>query len=135
MTIQVYGWKDLRMSVVGSAAGGGTPTLAAFGPTGNIKQTSFGIGDSVYLAGHVDHDIKLGSTMYIHVHWSTNGTSTNNVKWQVSYITAERENQQAFSADTIIALEEAATGTAWSHMVTEDLVGFHVLDVDSSYYC
>lgn len=125
------GWRDLRCPLVAAATGAGTPSLAVFGPTGNIKQRSFGVGDSVYLAGHWDHDIKVGSTVYPHVHWSTNGTDTGNVQWQMSITTAARTNQAAFPTDTVITVEEAATGTAWSHMVTEDATGFTAPEVDA----
>lgn len=125
------GWRDLRSSLVGTAAGAGAPALAVFGPTGNIKQMSFAVGDSVYVALHVDHDIKPGSTMYPHVHWSTNGTNVQAVKWQLSYIKALGHNQANFAADAVISVQEAAQGTAWRHMITEDAVGFVAPEVDS----
>lgn len=125
------GWKDLRMALVASAAGGGTPTLTAFGPTGTIKQLAFSVNDSVYVAAHIDHDILPGSIMYPHMHWTTNGVSTNTVKWQITYTTAAGHNQANFPADTVVTVEEAAAGTAWRHMVTEDPTGFAALEVDS----
>lgn len=125
------GWRDMRSGLVAAATGAGTPALIAFGPSGNIKQRRFGVNDSVYVAVHVDHDIKVGSTLYPHVHWSTDGTSENTVKWQFSYTTAKGFNQEAFPADSIITVEEAASGTAWQHMVTEDETGFLAPEVDS----
>jgi len=127
----VGGWKDLEMSIVGSSPGVSAPVLAVFGPTGNIKQLKFIVGNSVYLAGHVEHDIKVGSTMYPHVHWTTNGTSTNTVKWEISYVAAAGHNQANFPVDAVITVEEAAQGTAWRHMITEDPVGFPALEIDS----
>ena len=131
MSLQLYGWRDLRMALVASATGGGTPSLAAFGTTANIKELSFGVGDSVYVAGHIDHDIKVGSTMYPHVHWSTNGTDANIVKWEFSYITADGHDQANFGADTVITVEESAAGTAWRHMITEHATGFTAPEVDA----
>lgn len=125
------GWRDLRASLVAAATGVGTPALTAFGPSANIKQLSFAVGDSVYVACHVDHDVKPGSTMYMHVHWATNGTSTNTVKWELNYTVAKGHNQESFPAETTISLEEAAQGTPWRHMVTEDAVGFVAPEVDS----
>jgi hypothetical protein len=127
----VAGWRDLEMTVTGAASGGGAPTATVFGPTGNIKQTAFAVNDSVYMAAHVPHDIKPGSTMYVHVHWSTNGTSLNTVKWQISSINAKGHNQENFNADAVVTVEEAAHGTAWRHMITEDAVGIPALEVDS----
>lgn len=127
----VSGWRDMMMALTAAATGAGTPTLAAFGPTGNIKQRSFGVGDSVYTSMHVDHDVKRNSLMYPHVHWSTNGTSTNKVKWQLSYTVAAGHNQENFGADAVVYLEEAAAGTAWRHMITEDTVGVAIPEIDS----
>lgn len=131
MSQAAYGWKDLRMSVSGAASGAGAPGSIAFGPTGNIKETSFGVGDSVYLSGHVDHDILIGSTSYIHVHWSTSGTNVQPVHWEVAYMVAAGHDQENFPADSIITLAEAAHGTAWRHMITEDAVGLVAPEVDS----
>ena len=127
----VGGWRDLRCPIVGSASGAGTPSLQAFGPTGSIKMLRFGVGDSVYLAAHWNHDIKVGSTVYPHVHWSTDGTSTNTVKWELYLTTAAGFDQANFPADTTITIEEAAAGTAWRHMVSEDGTGFTAPEVDS----
>jgi hypothetical protein len=127
----VSGWRDLEMAVTGAASGGAAPTATVFGPTGNIKQSAFAVNDSVYLSAHVPHDIKPGSTMYVHVHWSTNGTDLNTVKWQLAIINAKGHNQANFNADAVLTLEEAAHGTAWRHMITEDAVGITALEVDS----
>lgn len=130
---QTEGWRDLRTSLVAAATGAGTPTLTVFGPSGNIKQRAFAVGDSVYLALHVDHDIKPGATCYMHVHWSTNGTSTNTVKWELDYTSAERDDvtHDTFGTDTTITLEAAPGGSAWEHIVTEDATGFTIPPVDS----
>lgn len=131
MTIQVYGWADLEMSVTGAAIGGGAPTATAFGPSGNIKQTKFGIGDSVYQVAHVPHDALHNADCYAHVHWATDGTSVNTVKWQVSLISAAGYNTESFAADTIFTLEEAAAGVAWRHMITEEPSPRPLPDIDS----
>jgi len=131
--IQIYGWRDLKLATIGAAAGAGTPSLANFGATGGgaIKQMSFGIGDSIYLSGHIEHDYLIGSTVFPHVHWSTNGTNVNTVKWQITCIIAKSHDQDNFGNDVIITVEEAAAGTAWRHMLTEDTVGFDALEPDA----
>lgn len=127
----IDGWKDLRTSLTAAATGAGTPSLQPFGPSGGIKQRRFGIGDSVYLACHWDHDVLPGSLCYVHVHWSTDGTNTNTVKWEITHTTAAGHNTDNFPATTTVALEEAAHGTAWRHMVTEDTTGIVVPEIDS----
>jgi hypothetical protein len=125
------GWRDLEMSVVGSASGPAAPTLTAFGPGGTIKQLAFAVNDSVYMCCHVPHDIKPSSTMYLHVHWSTDGTNVNPIKWQIIQTEAAGHNQENFGAEVTLTLEEAAQGTAWRHMITEDTVGIATVEVDS----
>jgi hypothetical protein len=121
----------MMMSAMTAATGAGTPTNTVFGPTGNIKQRKFGINDSVYISCHIDHDIKRSSLMYPHVHWATGGTSTNIVKWQFSYMIAAGHNQANFPTETVITLEQAAAGSAWRHMITEDTVGVAAPEIDS----
>lgn len=127
------GWRDNFASLVAAATGAGSPALTAFGPTGNIKQRAFGVGDSVYVTLHMNHDIKVGSTCYVHVHWSTDGTSTNSVKWQLSYTSATRNDSShdTFGADTVINIEDSPDGSAWEHIVSEDVTGFTIPTVDS----
>jgi len=127
----IDGWKDLRASLVGAGLGVAAPSLTAFGPSGTIKQLSFGVLDEVYVGLHWDHDVMPGTTAYVHVHWTTDGTSTNTVKWELKLSTAAGHNTANFPADTTIALEEAAQGTAWRHMITEDTVGFTIPEIDS----
>lgn len=127
----IDGWKDLRAALTGAGQGVAAPTLTAFGSSGNIKQLAFGVLDEVYVALHWDHDIKPNTYVYPHVHWSTNGTDTNTVKWQLDYVQADGHNTANFGADTTLYLEEAAQGTAWRHMVTEHATGFLVPDIDA----
>lgn len=131
MSVAEYGWKDLIIPIAGLATGSGTPAMDVFGSTGGVKQMKFGVGDSVYFAGHVNHDLLVGSTGFPHVHWSTSGTDVNTVKWQMTCLIAKGHNQANFGTDVIISLEEAAQGTAWRHMITEDAVGFDMLEPDT----
>jgi len=125
------GWRDNLANLTAAATGAGTPSLQPFGPTGNIKQRRFGIGDSVYVIWHIDHDIEPGSAFFFHMHWSTDGTSTGNVAWEFNYTIAKGHNQDNFNAETTLTLEEAAAGTAWRHMVTEDTAGVITPEPDS----
>ena len=71
--------------------------------------------------------------MYPHVHWTTNGTNTNTVKWELIYTYAKGHNQEAFPTETTINLEQAGSGTAWQHMIVEasDAQAFTAPEVDS----
>jgi len=126
------GWRDLRAPLVSARVPAtGNPTLAAFGPSGGLFQHLFLVNDQVYLSFHIDHDIKPGSTIFPHVHWATDGTSTNTVKWEFEFTTAKRTDAEAFPAPTIITVEEASSNVAWAHQVTEHGTGFTAPEVDS----
>lgn len=132
MTKAMYGWKDLRSSVFsGDIPPASAPTLTAFGPSGNLKRYAFSIGDYVELDFHVDHDYWPGSLAMVHVHWTTDGTQTNSVKWQLEYTLAKSHNQGNYPIDTVLTLEEAAHGTAWRGMTTEDATGISILEPDT----
>lgn len=128
---KLYGWKDNFANLTAAEVGAGAPTMTAFGPSGTVKQRSFIVNDSVYIVWHIDHDVAPGSTAYMHMHWATNGTSTNTVKWQISYTYAKGHQQEAFPTDTVLSLEAAPTATAWQHEITEDTTGFVIPEVDS----
>lgn len=125
------GWKDNFASLTAAATGNSAPAMAPFGPSGVIGQRRFGIGDSVYVIWHIDHDIKPESLAYMHVHWTTDGIDTGLVQWQISYTVSKGHNQDSFGTDTVLTLEEAASGVAWRHMVTEDATGFTIPEPDS----
>lgn len=126
---QTYGWRDLRVPVVAQAPAAAAPTLTAFGPTGTVQQYAFALNDAVYLSAQVNHDYVPGSTAHVSVHWSTNGTNANTVKWQIDYTLASGHNQSNFPADGTVTVEEAAQGTAWRHMTTQDATGFSLIEV------
>lgn len=117
------GWVDLLAPV--SAAGlpaQNAPTPANFGPahTPQRREYAFEVGDYVFSqAFHVNHDVKPGGKAYVHMHWSTNGTSTATVKWEFTVMRALGHNQEAFGTPIVITVEQAASGVAWQHMVAE----------------
>jgi hypothetical protein len=96
------------------------PTWAAFGPSGNIYAYKFIEDDFIFLAGfHINHDIKVGSKMYPHVHWASSGTSTETVEWELEYTIAKGHNQEAFPAPSTVTISEAASSTPWQHQISE----------------
>lgn len=128
---RLYGWKDNFANLTEAAKGAGSPSMQPFGPSGTIQQRRFGIGDSVYVVWHINHDVSIGSDCFIHVHWTTDGTNTGLVAWDITYTVAAGHNQEPFGTDTTISIEEVGSGTAWQHMITEDDTGFTIPEVDS----
>lgn len=117
------GWKDLTSPIFGAPGGAAAPTLTNFQTAGTLQRQeyAFALNDYVWLSPyHVNHDIKPDGTSkaYIHVHWTTNGTQTNTVKWEL-HIQRALCATGNFGAPTMISVEEAASGVAYRHMVTE----------------
>jgi hypothetical protein len=112
------GYRDLEGSI-DTRVGATNPTWTQIG-SGPFYAYAFTIGDECFITYHVPHDIVPSSDIYFHTHWTTNGTDTNTVKWQFTYSYAKGFNQEAFNTTgTTITAEEAGSGTAYQHMVTE----------------
>lgn len=119
------GWKDL-LSPLSSAGvpASAAPTQATFGTTTTgtaYEALKFAVNDYVYcLPFHINHDILPNAKAYLHIHWSTDGTSTNTVKWEMTVRRALGHDQETFgSTEAVVTVEQAASGTAWQHMVAE----------------
>jgi hypothetical protein len=127
-------WRDLTSDiVVRQTPGVGVPTWTTGLNGGPFAAYQFDINEEVWIAFHMDHDYHPGSSFHIHTHWMTDGTSTNTVKWQLTYSVAKGHNQSAFNmTGTTVNIEQAAQGTAWRHMVTESTaISSSELEVDS----
>ena len=115
------GWKDLISPLeINGVPVENSPAYTAFGPSGLRRELAFEVGDYAFSKPvHVGHDIKPGGKAYIHVHWSTNGTSTNTVRWEFQISRALGHQQAYFGAETSLFVEQAGFGGAWRHMVAE----------------
>lgn len=124
-----FGYKDLKAPLTNVTLGPiNSPTFAAF--RSGLYAYQFAEGDEVFFTFHVPHDVRPGSVMVPHVHWTTNGTSTQQVGWDFEYSYARGFNQEAFPTTSTISLAEAASGTAWQHMTTEAASGITVTEPD-----
>lgn len=117
------GYKDLVAPVLSSPTGIVAPTLTNFGAAGTLQRQeyAFAVNDYVWIAPfHINHDMKVGGKAYIHVHWSTSGTSVQPVKWEIHMQRALGHNQANFAAPVLLdTLTGTPQGTAWRHMITE----------------
>jgi hypothetical protein len=127
------GWKDMLAPL--SAAGvpsNAAPTLTDF-VVGGItrREYAFAVGDLLYVQPfHVNHDAKPGGRAFLHIHWTTNGTSTNVVRWRFDIMRALGHNQASFTQVDSITVEQAAQGTAYRHMVTETTTPLILVEPD-----
>lgn len=128
----VGGWRDAKTSLDAAAnSGANVPPLEAFGPSGDHIARNFDVNDVLYTAVHIEHDIKLPSTMYPHVHWSTNGTNTQPVVWEIKLTSALGHDQDNFGASQTFTVTQTPSGTAWRHMIAEDDTGLPAIETDS----
>lgn len=124
-TTHTTGFRDLISPL--STAGvhpANAPVMTNFGTatTGeHYEAMAFDIDDFAFATVyHCDHDIKPGGKAFIHVHWSTSGTSTATVKWEITIQRSKGHNQASFgSTEQVFTVEQAASGVAWQHMITE----------------
>lgn len=115
------GWNDITAEITIRGAASGSPTWDQMG-NNSMYAYNFGIGKKAYATFHIRHDYKPGGDILLHVHWTTSGTNTNTVKWKLDYTVAKGHNQSTggnFFPMTTVYLEQAGSGTAWRHMVTE----------------
>lgn len=114
-----FGWRDITGEIITRGVGATDPVWTQIG-TSVFYGYAFAVNDVCWINYHVPHDILPNGEIFFHVHWITSGTSTNSVKWQFDYTYAKGFNQAAFSmTPTTMTVEEAASGTAYQHMVTE----------------
>jgi len=121
------GWSDLTAPLtLAGVPPSNAPALSNFGPahTPQRQELAFDLNDYVFCQSfHVNHDIKPNGLAYVHVHWSSNGTSQESVKWEFTIMRALGHNQANFGTPAVVVVTQAAAGTAWRHMVAECAIG------------
>lgn len=84
---------------------------------------AFALGKSVNLIYHFQHDYALGTPVFLHVHWLTDGVETNAVTWSYTWTYAKGFNQQNFDlTGTTVFTTEAPPGSLYRHMTSEIIV-------------
>lgn len=142
-------WDDelAEISLELPPGGGTSASLANFGPTSISRQPVFNQGDGATCKFHVRHQIKPGSLIYPHVHWSTDGTAATSgvsdiVEWELDFQIAKGHQQEEFTDQSQIVVTQSVYNTnspgpttpdAWHHYITEasDDQAFEAPEVDS----
>ena len=119
----VDGWNDLTSTLLaGKTTAGAAPVWAAWAGT-NIYTWQFSAStiDSLQVAPfHFEHDYKIGSAVYPHIHWKPDDTNTGVVRWGLEFTYAIGHGQAAFpTATDTIYLEQAGSGEAYKHQIIE----------------
>lgn len=82
------------------------------------------VNEQIFFSAQLPHQYKPGSTIKVHVHWSTgNSTKTGNVDWRLEYTWANYG--EVFPDTSDVLMRQAGTGVAYSHLITTsvDIVG------------
>jgi hypothetical protein len=125
-----FGWRDITSEISVRGTGSTDPDWARIGSTGPFYAYKFAVNDVCWMAFHIPHDILPGSAIHFHAHWTSDGTNAAVVKWQWQYAYAKGFNQSVFDVDLAespqtnagtITAQEAASGVAYRHMVTESI--------------
>ncbi len=103
---EYYGWKDLIGDINPKTIGVGAPTIDAL--TGNVRAFRYSAGDDGDIVFHIPHDYAPGTDLFLHPHWTHNGT---NISGQLAidvYMTYAKGHQQAsFHAQKTTSITDA----------------------------
>jgi hypothetical protein len=118
-----FPWRDLIGDITPKTFGVGAPALAVF-RGGNTRAFFYSAGDDGDCIYHIPHDYVPGSDLFIHAHWSHNGTAiSGNLIINLSFTYAKGHSQAIFPAETtrtiIVSTPDIATIPRYQHMVSE----------------
>lgn len=93
-----FTWRDLEGPIVAPATGAQRPSLTPY--VGNVEEYAFSAGDHYSpLKFHMPHDWLPGSDLFIHTHWSHNGTNiSGSLVLDYFFTYAKGHSQAAFHA-------------------------------------
>lgn len=101
-----FPWADLIGTMVVDEAGANSAVLATY-RGGSVREYRFGAGDKIDLRYHLPHDYAPGTDIYIHVHWSHNGTAitgTGTFSGTVAATYAKGHQQASFGAEVSVTI-------------------------------
>lgn len=102
-----FGWRDLIGAVIPKSTGVGAPTLDTI--TGNLRGWRYSAGDDGDGGYHIPHDYVPGSDLYLHAHWTHNGTNISGSFVINIYVTYAKGHQQAsFSAEKMLTITDGS---------------------------
>ena len=136
-TTSDFGWRDILGAINVRGIGVTDPTWTQIAATG-FWDYAFDVNDVCWINFHMPHDYVPGTDIHFHVHWLANGTNVNTVKWQFTFAYADGFGNGTFplTTPTVVTAEEAGSGTAYDHMITETAaVTIAGLEVDGIIKC
>lgn len=119
-------WQDLPIGALAMRPGVSSPTLAASGPAGGLRNYGFSASQANEIEFNAQTQHGQNETMYVHVHWMPTTTDTGHVVWGLEYSAVPSESVMR-TVDTLwsrIAGADTgaiAGGVAWvAHLTNFD---------------
>jgi hypothetical protein len=118
-----FGWRDIIGTTTAKETGAGNPSWQVY-RGGEQKELAFVAGDKIYLDFHIPHDHVKGTDLFIHAHWSHNGTAISGPAIMDFYSTYARgHNQDVFGAEKnqhlVYVTESLALTPKYRHRIDE----------------
>jgi hypothetical protein len=107
-----FPWHDIIGPVTPKATGVGSPARTQYAG-GNVYDWKFILNDVCDFNFHIPHDYVPGSALYIHVHWSHNGTAiSGNAQFTFYHQYAKGHDQANFSSEKNVVVTYNTTNIA-----------------------
>jgi hypothetical protein len=103
-TLPSYPWHDIIGQIYPKDSGPGSPALSSF-RGGNFRALFYSVNDNGEGIYHIPHDYVPGTDLFIHMHWSHNGTAISGslvLGLNLSY--AKGHQQATFGAEVAATL-------------------------------
>lgn len=118
-----FPWRDMIGLLVPDLAGANSPILTAF-IGGSVRGYAYTLSDKMDLRFHIPHDYLTGSDLFIHMHWSHNGTAINgDMVGTFASTYAKGHNQAIFTAEKTVTITystvDIATTPQYIHRIDE----------------
>lgn len=117
-----FGWRDITGQIIAKGGGPTNPPWEQIGTTVFFGY-NFAVLDEVWIGFHIPHDYVPGTDVYFHVHFTTDGTNTNDVKFQWDYVYADGFGNGTFNfaSPSQATATQTPSGTLYDHYVSESV--------------
>ncbi len=131
--IRTEGWKDLTSVMKSSEERDSAPAFIEL--DNGIGYYHFADGSDggfndvdeqyVFITFHIDHDYKVNTEIFPHIHWAPGSTSTGDVLWSFEWVKAKGHCQNESLNVPLIRIDmlQSAKGLEYEHMVVEAAEG------------
>jgi hypothetical protein len=115
-----WGWHDIP-GHLHSHIWEGFPAARHASFIGGVDGLAFQEGEEAFCQFHLPHDYAPGTDLFIHVHWSHNGTNVTggSVTWVFETTYAKGHGQDTFKASKLVPTVATVDSTQYKHYVTE----------------